>query len=1034
MTLGGLGKAKRRLVDAARCMTRTWPRRLIAALILAAALIALLDVLTAAVSRAVVNNDQNWPWGPREASSGSQLPPAPPGLQLASVHLVITISGDNLTATYTATSSAGQALAAQAQAAESEGSSDLLVSDFLGRITMAQFKDGFQPGHYEVTPLEFMTPQLVVTGDATTVTIDSNPYRLLVGQQYLDIKHAIVPVGPPGDVQFTYPSGLQVLHPVGASLVSVSAVDPKTDVGSTSLQRGNGKTDVTTTLYEAGTNWTTGLRSVGGINLTPGGSTLQRLASLVTYLALLWSLIRICASMSGLRSDVRSVAAVSRNAVSVIVGALIALSALSFAYQLMFQLTNNPRKVGPLLAGPTGLAVAGTLVLWPVLCWQVTAAGDQPAAEDQPAGENQPAAEDQPAAENQASGRRRWLDQLPLLLVAVAYAGLLGFWPGHYDQGNWWPVALALPGTVILVYLLGTLLLGRANLTPRVGSGVIAGLLAVVLGATLGWPVLVFTDFYVGKTLDVNLIGKWIYLAAAVVALIGLCAATARVIQVLAPSHLEHLEPPPDRPGRRRVHRSPAERRRIWGWTWLLGGAAVLAVMLAATIPSLIHQSQVRYPHAEGLVPAYITSFDAAANLFRALPQLLNWLFLALGIGVLLSISRAARASAATPSASPAPAAPPVPERDETKADETKADEPEPDETKADETKAEPMADYQRAARHLAIPVMMLILFSAYSFYYHPWIVSNYTWLYLPVTPLLGLLVLTWVLPAGQATADQTLEPGQAIRLTLRAWRNADFADSQRQQLMGNADDLRKEVLATESPDAGDQAFFKLARAQNRLAAWRDNWQRTARGHLREAFDHHGEPPDPAAGRRGALVGILVGLAPAVMLFLKTRPALSWSGYPVLDFLGFTAWLVLIWPTLGWAMGYFLPFIRGRNGINKALCVYIAVAASLPMNLLWLDGSEWKITAIYYLAGFAFLLITGVVLSDLMALYAAGLSPLAWVQVHNWRFLVTWSTAVIAAIGTATAAFLSTAATDLGQQTVTSVTGQSATGSAPVHG
>ena len=110
------------------------------------------------------------------------------------------------------------------------------------------------------------------------------------------------------------------------------------------------------------------------------------------------------------------------------------------------------------------------------------------------------------------------------------------------------------------------------------------------------------------------------------------------------------------------------------------------------------------------------------------------------------------------------------------------------------------------------------------------------------------------------------------------------------------------------------------------------------------------------------------------------------------------------------------------------------VGASLPMNLLWLDGSEWKVTAIYYLAAFAFLVLVSVIIGDLMALVSAGLSPLAWVQVHNWRFLVTWSTAVIAAVGTATAAFLSTAATDLGQQTVTAVTGQSPTGSAPAHG
>jgi hypothetical protein len=38
----------------------------------------------------------------------------------------------------------------------------------------------------------------------------------------------------------------------------------------------------------------------------------------------------------------------------------------------------------------------------------------------------------------------------------------------------------------------------------------------------------------------------------------------------------------------------------------------------------------------------------------------------------------------------------------------------------------------------------------------------------------------------------------------------------------------------------------------------------------------------------------------------------------------------------------------------------------------------------------------------------------------------TWSSAVVAAIGTATVTFLSTTATDLGHQTVTVFTGQSA--------
>ena len=984
-----------------------WPRRLISALLLAAALIAVVDVLAAAVSAVVVNSEASWPWGQTEAPSGIRSDTVPPGVRLASVRLLVAINGDELTATYTVTSSSGQALAAEAQAAESAGNGDRLVDELLGQVSVAQFSDGFTPNRYEWTALGFMTPTLTVTGGNTTVTVESTPFQLQLVQQYIEVKSAAAANDAQEDVKFTYPQGLQVLHVAGASLVSVSPGDPSKGQEVTDLQRGTAA--VTATLREPGTNWTTGLRSVGGMNLPVGGATLQRLASLVSYVVLLWSLSRICRNLPALRDDARSVVLASRNAVSLIVSALIALSALGFSYVLhRDELTPSP--VGTLLAGPAGLAVAGAVVLWPVLCWRVAPRRAQAAGENA-AGENREIAEGEAAHGSRAAGRRSGRELVPQLLVAVGYIVLLIVWSsvGRY-RVTWWEVALAVPATLVLVYLLGTVLLGGRDLGPRARSGVLAGLLAVVFGSTLVWPLLVYTGFYEGRhVLHVNLLGKWIYLAAALVAIIGLCVLTGRVIQVLAVSHLEHLAPRPDGawwPGG--TPRSAAATHRMWQWTWGLGGAAVLAVMLAATVPSLVRASQVSDPHAQGLLSAALTSYAPAANLFRALPQLLNWLFLALAIAVLLSISRASPGPAAIP------VAPPVPG--------------------ADETEADRIAGYQRAARQLAIPVMMLILFSAYSFYYHPWIVSGYTWLYLPVTPLLGLLALTWVLPARQATARRTLQPGRAIRLTLRAWGNADFADSQRQQLMANADDLRKEVLGTESPDAGDQAFLRLARAQNRLAARRENWRRAARAHLREAFDHHGEPPDPVAGRRGAIVGVLVGLAPAVMLFLKTRPAPSWSGYPVLDFLGFTAWLVLIWPALGWAMGYFLPFIRGRNGINKALCVYLAVGASLPMNLLWLDGSAWKVTAIYYLAGYAFLLIIGVVLCDLMALMSAGLSPLAWVQVHNWRFLVTWSTAVIAAVGTATAAFLSTAATDLGQQTVTSVTGQSATGSTPVHG
>ena len=988
MSWGGAGAFKRWL-DKIGQVRRFWYGRLIAALILVSALICLMDVLAVAVRGVVQNSDQSWPWGVHEGSSSNQPAAAPSGLRLASVHLLITVSGDDLNFRYTATSTSGQALTAQAQESQRAGNSDAMVRALFGTVSVAQFRDGFRTNQYEWTDPSFMAPQLQVTGGKTTVTITSNPFRLLLGQQYIEVHPPTGTVdGPQGDLEFTYPSGLQVLDVAGASLTSTAG-------SSIDLQR-SGKA-VTAMLRETGANWTTGLRSAGGIGLPVIGAPLQRLARSVVYIVLLWSLSKVCRRLSMLRRDVQSVVLVSRNAVSAVVGALIALSVLGFSYELMFEFLPRP---GALLAGPTGLAIAGAVVLWPVVCWRVVPVGKRGTGGAGGTGRTR------------GTGRRTWRVLAAMTLIAVAYVIIMAIW-SRAHQVRWWQAGLAIPGIVVLVYLLGTLLLRPSALRPPARLAVLASLLVVVLASTVTWPVLVYTGFFEynakgkGKfVLDVNLIGKWIYFAAALVTIVGLCVMTARVVRVLSASHLRFAT---SRPGGNRptgrVSGSTEKTRRMWRWIWRAAGGAAIAVTLAATVPSLVGQSQVRYAHSEGLVPAALVSYS---GLYRALPQLLNWLLLALAIGVLLSASRAARAAEAWRIA--------------------------PNRAQARRVAADRIAAYRVAARQLAIAVMMLVLFSAYSYYYSPWAVTDYTWLYLPVTPLLGLMILAWILPAKQATANRTLPPGQAIRLTLRAWRNAEFADSQRQNLTSNSDDLRKDLLEAKPEPAGRRTFFTLAIAQNRLSELRDTWQRTAREHLREAFDHQGEPPDPATGRRGALAGALLGLVPAVVLFLVTRPVPAWSGYPVLDFLGLTGWVLFTWPALGWAMGYFLPFIRGRNGINKALCVYVTVSASLPMNLLWLDGHEWKITAIYYLELFAFLVIIGVIIGDLVALTSAGMSPLAWVRVHNWRFLVTWSTAVLAAIGTAAVTFLSTAATDLGQQTAAAVTGQSAPGSTPVQG
>jgi hypothetical protein len=177
-------------------------------------------------------------------------------------------------------------------------------------------------------------------------------------------------------------------------------------------------------------------------------------------------------------------------------------------------------------------------------------------------------------------------------------------------------------------------------------------------------------------------------------------------IRVIAALGRGHTGPPgPGRPAARTGRLVP------WG-----ASIAVAAVILLATVPALITQTEVSDPQARGLLPANLIFY---AGLYRALPQLLNWLFLALAIAVLLTLPLAPCAQDGT-----------VP--------------------------------YRSAVRRLAIPVLALILFSSYA--HLPWLFSDYTWLYIPVTPIVGVVLITrLVLPAQLAKKHRTLAPADAI-------------------------------------------------------------------------------------------------------------------------------------------------------------------------------------------------------------------------------------------------------------------------------
>src|SRR6201995_4250211 len=85
---------------------------------------------------------------------------------------------------------------------------------------------------------------------------------------------------------------------------------------------------------------------------------------------------------------------------------------------------------------------------------------------------------------------------------------------------------------------------------------------------------------------------------------------------------------------------------------------------------------------------------------------------------------------------------------------------------------------------------------------------------------------------------------------------------------------------------------------------------------------------------------------------------------------------------------------------------------------MWDTRYDWASDLTSNLDLLAFLMLVSVYVCDLRPLTAAGLRRTYWAQVHNWRFVVTWSTALVAAVGTAGVTFLTVATTDLANSTL----------------
>jgi hypothetical protein len=292
-------------------------------------------------------------------------------------------------------------------------------------------------------------------------------------------------------------------------------------------------------------------------------------------------------------------------------------------------------------------------------------------------------------------------------------------------------------------------------------------------------------------------------------------------------------------------------------------------------------------------------------------------------------------------------------------------------------------------------------------------------WLYLPVTAIAGIFLIRWLMMPSELThvVPCNKAPETWVQDASTGWRQAEFVAGQQQALAASSTDALRDSVLNGKTDGFQSCLARLATAQDELAAKHFAYQCAARSAKDEAFSHKGAAADLGSAAIGGITGAVLGVIPAAVTLHTSQPIAANSSYPILGFFGVTAWHVLTWAGLGWFIGYFLPLIRGANGAEKAMWIFIAGAvASLPASLIWSDAHDWVTTLVNDLEFLVFLMVVTVIVCDLRIVWRAGLRPTDWGRVHNWRFVASWSAALIAAIGTIAITFATTTVTGLGQQ------------------
>jgi hypothetical protein len=287
-------------------------------------------------------------------------------------------------------------------------------------------------------------------------------------------------------------------------------------------------------------------------------------------------------------------------------------------------------------------------------------------------------------------------------------------------------------------------------------------------------------------------------------------------------------------------------------------------------------------------------------------------------------------------------------------------------------------------------------------------------WLFIPVRFLGGLwLLLSIVRPAGfwneikdayaTVVANRALLLGRLIDLKTAENAHSSF----RKEL---AEKLSSAKISVERYDE------LLAEATSRISELRER-ANIATGASRGYALSFGPY---ASAWRNALHGTwwaLVLASPWIGLFVRDylHEPLSAGSYPLWNFTGDFLSVVTNWGAIGFFLGYFYPYIRGGNGLQKGLTLFAGIVLpALPLMALFNTSSQdWQPAFFWFLQVFIVCTLLGLVAFDYPIVRKSGYDWQMVFDLHGLTRIGISLSSILAAIGVAITTLLSSQAASL---------------------